>query len=987
MKQFLYGLAICFIATLTPYAASSQTYSVTGTLLDDKDNSSLIEVDVVLTTTKDSTAKLGAVTDVNGAFSIANVPSGRYILKAVYVGYRTVTQNVTVTNSNVNIGTLKMKSGANELNSVTIKSTQIRATQLGDTTQFNANAFKTHPDATAEDLVTKMPGVTSDANGVKVNGETVQQVYVDGKPFFGTDPTLALRNLPSEVIDKIQVFDKLSDQSQFTGFDDGNAQKTINIVTKKSKSNGEFGKVYGGYGTNDRYAAGGSLNYFNGDRRISLIELSNNVNQQNFSSQDILGVTGGSGSNRGGNGGRGNNGNSGGGSSSNNFLVGQQGGITTTHSAGINYSDMWGKKIKISASYFFNSTDNVTNTQLSRYYPTSKIDSTYTYHEKDYSETKNINHRLNVRFEYAIDSFNALTITPAVSFQQNNATTSQQDTNIQANTLSDITNKSLANNNNSANYNGYSFTNNILFQHKFKKTRRTISINLGTALNEKSGTGTYYSLSDFYAGDSLLSSTLYDQYYTLYNNAFTQSVNLSYTEPVGKKGQVQLSYSPSYTKSIANKETFNKNPVTDSYTLLNDTLSNKYSNTYITQRAGVNYRVGDKNLNFSFGANYQSALLDGRQTFPHPFTINKKFDDILPQAFFNYHFEDGRNLRIMYRTNTVAPSVSQMQNVVDVSNPLLLKTGNPDLKQDYEQTVTLRYGLTKGKSAHTFFVFFSANYINNYIANASYIPSSDSSVYGIKLNRGSQLTAPINLNGYNSDRLFATYGIPADFIKSNINLNGGISYTRNPGKINSALNLSNNTAPTAGVVVSSNISENVDFTFSYTGNYNFVQNSLQTGINNNYYNHILSFKINIVFLKGIVFNTNITQNYYSTLTNTSGNENYVLWNAYLGYKFLKNKALEARISAYDLLNQNKSVTRTVSDTYVENSTTQVLQQYFMFNVTYTVRHFKGALPEQNKNNRPDDGGGHFHGDGPPPGGGQGGTGGGPGSPAPGGGGF
>ncbi len=973
MKHLLCKLALyCFIA-LVPSVVAAQTYSVTGTLLDNKDNSTLIGVTVFAYPINDSNNKTGGSTDANGLFSIDGLRPGTYVFKALYIGYETIKQNVTIKGANVSLGTLKMKTSNNVLSDVTIKSTQIRATQLGDTTQFNADAFKTHPDATAEDLVTKMPGVTSDNSGVKVNGESVQQVYVDGKPFFGTDPTLALRNLPSEVIDKIQVFDKLSDQAQFTGFDDGNSQKTINIITKKNKSNGEFGKIYAGYGTDDRYIAGETINYFNGDRRISLIGLSNNINQQNFSSQDILGVTGGGGGNRGGSGGRG-------GSSANNFLVGQQGGITNTNSIGLNYSDNWGKKIKVTGSYFFNSTDNTNNTQLDRDYFTGNADSTLTYGEKDHSETKNLNHRVNFRFEYTIDSFNSIIITPNISFQNNNSSTSQVDTsntsvtNAAGTTLSQL----VGNNVNGNNYSGYSSSNNILFQHKFHKPRRTISLNLSNSLNEKSGSGyTFSSNGPIGEVPSILNDSS-----TIYNNSASYSANLGYTEPIGKKGQLMFSYNPSYTKSRADQETKRQDSTTSVF-LHDDLLSNKYDNTYMTQKAGVSYRIGDRKLNFAIGVNFQSATLQGQQYYPYDTSTNPKpFESILPNAFFNYRFADGRNLRIMYRTNTVAPGISQLQNVINISNPLLLTTGNQDLRQDFEQTLTVRYGLTKAKSARTFLLYLYAQNISHYIANATVLFNKDSVLPdGVKINKGSQLTYPVNLNGYWNTRAFLTYGIPADFIKSNINLNGGINYSRSPGKIGGQESFSNNYAPTAGIVVSSNISENVDFTLSYTGNYNFVNNTLQSQATNNYYSHVVSGKVNIILLKGIVLNSNIAETYYSTLNNTSANENYILWTTYLGYKFLKNKALEARVTAYDMLNQNKSISRTVTDTYIENSTTQVLKQYFMFTLTYTIRNFKGALPDQPQN-RPDDGGMHMHGG---PGGGPGG--GGMGGPPPGGGGF
>jgi Outer membrane protein beta-barrel family/CarboxypepD_reg-like domain len=958
--------ALLYLFVFLSFNGIAQSFNVTGTVTDDKDKSTLINVTVVLTNKSDTTIKSGSVTDADGNFLIAGVNPGNYVLHIEYIGYKSVNKAVAVNDKDVPLGTISMQSKANELKGVTVEGKQVRGEQLGDTSQFHADAFKTHPDATAEDLVTKMPGVTSDNSGVKFNGENVQQVYVDGKPFFGTDPTLALKNMPSEIVDKIQIFDKLSDQSTFTGFDDGNGQKTMNIVTRKGKSEGTFGKIYAGYGTDDRYIVAGNLNIFDGNQRISILGMSNNINQQNFSSEDLLGVSGGSsGRNRGGNsGGRGNFG-GGGGGGANNFLVGQQGGITNTNSAGINYSDNWGKKIKVSGSYFFNNSNNTTGTDLTRNYFTSN-DTSNIYQEKDNSITNNYNHRFNLRFEYTIDSFNSIIFTPGISFQKNNSNSSTDArdsavTKLSSNISSTTANSSTANNS------GYSSNNNLLIQHKFKKQRRTISLNISASLNDKTGDGTYKSLNEYYETiGAAPRNQNYDQSYTLKTNGYTVAPNVTYTEPIGKKGQLMFTYNPNYSCSYSDKSTYDFVDSTQGYTYLNDTFSNKYKTTYFTQKGGLSYRIGDRKMNFSVGANVQYAALSGERFYPNKYTINESFTDVLPTASYSYRFSDGRNLRINYRTNTVAPSVTQLQDLVDISNPLLLKTGNPDLKQDYEHTLFIRYGLTQKKSAKMFFLNVYANYINNYIGNATYTTSvfRDTITHApVLVPRGSQLTVPQNLNGYLNTRTFLTYGLPVKFIKCNLNLSGGFNYTRTPGMVDNVTGFSNNYIPSGGIVLSSNISEKLDFTLAYYGNYNIVNNTLQSQASNNYYNHVASFKINYLFLKHFVFNTSITENYYTAFSSTA-NQDFYLWNAYLGYKFLKNNALEARITAYDILNQNKSVSRTVTETYIENNVTQVLKQYFLFQLTYTIRNFKGTLPTEEKGDegpRPWRGGGGDHG--------------------------
>ncbi len=932
-------LGFVLLSLLVFNTIQAQTYRLSGRIIENADTSSTLPgVGITLSTEADSSAKSGTLTDIDGYFNIENLQPGKYTLQATYVGYTTLTRTFNIVAEDVSLGDINMAASTTTLKSVTVEAKQIRAQQLGDTSQFNANAYKTNPDANAEDLVTKMPGVTNDNGTLKVNGEEVKQILVDGKPFFGDDPSTAVKNLPAEVIDKIQVFDKLSDQSQFTGFDDGQGQKTINIVTKSGKNNGQFGKIYAGYGTDDRYIVGGNLNYFKGDTRLSLIGLSNNINQQNFASDDLLGVVGtSSGQNRGGGGSAGSSGRGGGGprgggggSDASNFMVGQQSGIATTNAIGLNYSDNWGKKIKVTGSYFFNSTDNNNNTTLSRRY----VSTDQLYDETSYARARNQNHRANLRLEYNIDSSNSIVFTPRISLQDNKTNTTLDG----VNTLPGEIINSRTNNRTSSNNTGYNLGGNLLYQHKFRKRGRTVSLNINSQMNSRDGGGTNYSFNQFAASGN----TLLDQEYDLTSKGYTISPSLNYTEPIGKKGQLQANYSPSYSKNTSDKETDNLDPASGLYTDFDTLLSNKYENTYTTQKGGLNYRFNDKKMSFMLGANAQYSVLDGQQTFPRSFTLERNFTNLLPQAMYNYRFSNGKNLRVMYRTNTSAPTISQLQNVLDNSNPLLLKTGNADLKQNYQHTLTLRYGATNSQKATNFFVFAYANYTNNYVGNATYIPTVDSQIVeGIVVKQGSQLSRPVNLDGYFNGRTFATYGFPIEAIKSNLNLNGGISYSRTPAMINDQLNLSNSYVANGGFTLGSNISENVDFALSYTGNYNIVKNTLQKQSDNTYYFQTTSLKFNWIFLKGFVFNTNLNHTLYTGLSQDF-NQSFLLWNASFGYKFFKNRALEAKITVFDLLDQNRSINRTVNEVYTEDSRTNLLQRYFMLNLTYTLRSFKQA---------------------------------------------
>ena len=946
----------------------SQTIKVSGQLIDAADKSPLIGAVVVLINQADTTQQTGVSVDMNGGFTF-NTTSGVYKLRAELITYKSLELKITVNASDINLGNLTMQQAATTLKETVVEAKQIHVEQLGDTTQIHADAYKTHPDATAEDLVNKMPGISTTTGSVTVNGEQVKQILVDGKPFFGDDPNLAIKNLPADIIDKIQVFDKATDQAQFTGFDDGNAQKTINIITKKGKNNGQFGKIYAGGGvgdniTDDKYNAGGNMNFFNGARRISIVELSNNINQQNFSSQDLLGISSGSGG-----GGRGGSGNA-----ANNFLVSQQGGITTTHAAGLNYSDEWSKKIKVTGSYFFNYADNSNNSTLSRNYIIAKENGLH-YDQSANAGSVNQNHRVNFRFEYTIDSMNSLIIVPKFSVQQNRSNSGLAGINLISN---DALQSKTATSNFSKNF-GYDFSNTITLRHKFKKPRRTISLGVSTDYNPTNSNGSLFSSNTYYQPND--TTTILNQQSIGNNLGLTISPNLSYTEPLGKKSQLMLTYNPSINKSTIDKRTSSKDSLDANYNQLDTILSNQYSNTYTYQRGGLSYRYTDKKLNFMLGVNAQYATLNGTEQFPYPLSINKNFESILPQVMFNYKFSKTKNLRITYRTNTSPPGISQLQNVINNSNPLLLSTGNPDLKQDYEHTVNLRYGSVNSVKATNFMVYAMGNYIQNYVANSTLIPSQPTQISGsVILRPGSQLSKPVNLNGYWNARSFLTYGFPISKIKMNVNLNTGFTYNLIPDLINDQENLANNYNFSEGLVLSSNISQKVDFSLSYTGNYSIVKNTLQKQSDNNYFNQVTTFKFNWLPYKGIIFNTNITHTLFTGLAQ-SYNQSYFLWNIALGYKFLKSQALDVRVSVFDALKQNNSISRNVTDTYIEDSHTQVLTRYYMLTVTYTIKNFKNGATAPTENTdkqdgyrRGDGGGGNRGGgggwNGPPQGGGQ-----------------
>lgn len=930
--RFLVFLILSFSLTLS---SKAQTFSVTGSVIDKKDTTSLIGVAVGLVSKSDSSIIKWAITDMDGLYEINDIAIGEYIFKVNYLGYKPYLRNVSIVAKDIKIN-VKLDQDAKLLKDVDITSTQVRSTQKGDTSEINANAFKVNTDANVEDLVKKMPGITVENGVVKAQGEDVKKVLIDGKEFFGDDAAMAMKNLPAEIVDKIQIFDKLSDQSQFTGFNDGNTSKTINIVTKKGMNNGTFGKVYAGYGTDQRYQAGGNLNYFKGDRKISVLGLTNNINQQNFSSQDLLGVSQSSsgGGRRGGGMGRAPD-------PTSNFMSGQQGGISATNAFGINYTDVWAKKVKISGSYFFNNTNNENESIINRTFFLSQ-EGGQTYNETSTSESNNFNHRANARLEYTIDTMNTIFFTPQISFQNNRSKSNLKGLTSygEAGLISALTNAS------DAKSEGFNTNNNLLYMHKFKKERRTISVNAGFQMNDKNGRSNLYSTSVYYTASD--TGEVVDQKTNTASDGYTASGSLSYTEPVKKSGQLTFNYSPSYNRNNSDKTTNQMDTLTDTYSIMDTVLTNRFNNLVITQKGGIAYRIRKEKAMFNIGADYQNVNLQGTQIFPYQTVVNKTFDNILPKIVFRYRFAKTQDIRIMYTTNTQVPSVTQLQNVIDNSNPQYLSSGNSDLKQQLTHTFNTRYNRSNPDKGRTLFLWINGAYTQNYITNSTFIAYQDTAITeDVVLSRGSQLSKPVNLQNYYSAKSLVTYGFPVKRIKCNMNLTAGFNYQNSPGLINNMVNYATNYNMNAGLVLSSNISEKIDFTVSYIPNYTIVENTLQKSANNNYYIGMASAKVNVMPWKGLVLSSEATHSNYVGLSSTF-NQSFLLWNAGVGYKFLKNKAAELRLSVFDILSQNNSVARNITETYVEDVQTKILKQYFMLTFTYNFKKFGGGNGKDTK---------------------------------------
>lgn len=576
------------------YTVALMAQSLSGTVTDKTTKECLISATIQLVSSDGKSNYTS--TDLSGNFQFMRLHPGTYTLQVTYVGYKPHKEILILSEGRQKRVEIEMAEDTQLLDEISVHGRTTRAEQKGDSLLYNAEAFKVMQGSSAEDLLAKMPGIVVEGGTIQAQGEQVQKVLVDGKEFFDGDVNLAIKNLPSDIIASIEVFDKKSEQAEFTGFDDGEEIKTINIVTKSGFRQGTFGEVSGGYGTDNRYKVNGNLNFFNDDRRISVLGMSNNVNQQNFSQEDLAGVMSAGGSGRGRGGGK-----SGinGGNSSSNFMVGSLGGVTSTNGVGLNYVDQWGEKWKVTGSYFFNQSDNLTQQQTDREYFESVLPG-MTYSESQENSIKNWNHRFNMKLDYQMTQRTSLQLRPTFSFQNNDSYRLLQGQNMMNGTADSQTETSSFGKDNA-----YNIGVDLMLRHRFLKEGRTLSMMLSGKMSNKDG-DTYTDYLNTLYGTGLSPVTEnYSQWRQTLNQQYSLRSNISYTEKLTDNLQLQLGYKMSYTDSENDKKTFDRSAMTDLYDQLDESLSNEYQSGYLTQAGSINLRYRAGHLSIMLGIDAQ----------------------------------------------------------------------------------------------------------------------------------------------------------------------------------------------------------------------------------------------------------------------------------------------------------------------------------------------------------------------------------------------
>lgn len=921
MKKF-YFLLVCFFAFQS--ISAQKNGMVSGKLMDTTINKPIAGATVTILEKKDSSLVSFTMTGNDGSFEIKGLAEGAYRLLITHVNYHNASKifSVTASDKNAALGMVALNDLTKTMAEVEVTAEAPPVTLLNDTIQYNAGSFKVQPNANVEQLLKKMPGIKVEKDGsIKAQGEKVSKVLVDGKEFFGNDPKVATKNLPADAIDKVQVYDKQSDQAQLTGFEDGNYEKTINLKLKKDKKKGMFGKINAGAGTKERYEGRFNLNSFKGARQFSAIGLGNNTNAEGFSFMDILNFTGELGRMQ-----------SGGGGNINISMnadqaaamginpAGNNNGINTTWAGGVNYNNIIGTKLDLQSNYFYNRFNPRSESHLQRQYFIPG--SSYNYTQDAFVNNLNNSHRLNTNLLYQLDTFNSVRIIPSFSYQQtgNRSQTNYQTSSAAGQTTNDGFSNSCTDNS------GYNFRNDISWRRKFARRGRTFSLSFQTSINESDGGGSLSSINSFYnPNGSLLKRDTLNQQNETDAGLRGYTARAVYTEPVFKRSLLEASISGSYTKSVAQKTTQDYNKQNGKYDLLNNSLSSNFENIYDYTNAGLRLRTQKRKYNYALGLAFQQAGLKGKIISGTTDSLIKKtFANLLPSARFQYNFSKFKSLSVNYTASTNQPGISQLQPVPDNSNALNIKEGNPDLKQEYIHTLMGHMNLVSPFKNRNLFFFLNAQFTKNKITNYDLLDQ-----FGVKRTR------PVNVNGVYNIGSEISYSRPVRFLKGTIELSSTARLARTKQFINTAINNIKTFSAGPFIRLDMNPAKKLNVAAAAGFEYNRSTYSLQSALNTTYLSQEYNASVDWELPKRFFFSTDFT---YTINTQRSAGFNFKvpLWNASISKQMLKFNRGELKFAVRDLLNKNIGINRSSNSNYIEDSRVLTLRRFFALSFTYSL---------------------------------------------------
>lgn len=903
----LFFLIVFFCSTFI--FAQEQNFKISGTLVTGEENTPLESATVYLERVKDSSLVSYTISDKNGKFTLEDKTSDKQVrLNISYVGYKTYSEVVSLEKPEVNLGVLKMEVDLNALNEVVVRS-RAPITIKKDTLEFNVKSFKTQKDANVEDLLKQLPGVEVDDEGkITVNGKDVNKILVNGKPFFGDDPTITTRNLTKEIIEKVQITDTKTKAEAFAGEEGDNENKTINLTIKEENNKGVFGRVAAGAGTEERYEFAGMLNMFDNDQRISLLAGGNNTNSPGFSFGEIQKMFGGGGRIRGaGNGGFSINGRS--------FGGGQ--GITTSKNVGANYADKFGKKLEVSADYFYSGSDseNNTSTQRENILPDARFFSdanSSSYNESD-------NHNANLEFEVELDSTLKIDIEP--SFRRSNS----RNTYTSFEQTSDIA-EVLTNESDVSSYvetQGTNFSNEIDITKKFGSNGAFLRLSMDNEVDKTETDDLVDSETNIYGNtpEAIIRNQFADEEREL--NSF--STNVSYRLPLkAKELFLDFKYDHRREKRQNTKSTYDFDGGTQDYTVFNTDLSTDFEYTDIRRTPGLRLSLRKEKWSMSFESGFVFRTIESNDFLRPNLSLKRDFDAVEIRSNFRYRFSPKSSIYSGYRVSNQSPNIIQLSPFQDVSNPLNIITGNPDLEPSNNHNIYAGFNAFDFQKGTGFYSHIGGNFTNNAVVAKSIVDENFA-----------RSTTYTNVNGNYNAYASATFSksVKIDTVRT-IKYRVGISsnFNRSINFNNDVQYASTNTAVTPNAEITYIWKDVMDIRPNYRLSINTTKFDLSDFDNQKFLNHSLGINTTTYLPKKFEWNNDISFNYNSNIA-PGFQKSAWFWNATIAYSVLKDQGT-LTLKAYDLLGQNTNARRTATQNYIQDSQSTVLQQYFMLSFSW-----------------------------------------------------
>ena len=921
---------ITFIILSVIGCASAFSGTVIGTVADSSDGNPLINASLKILNSRDSAFVNGGITNIDGKFSFRGLRKGNYILEVSYLGYKTKYTDFRITDASqkLSLDSVKMTSNTIILKEAEVVGVKTEVKVMQDTVEYNADSYKVQPNAVVEDLLKRLPGVEVDADGkITAQGKEITKILVDGEEFFTDDAKVASKNIPVDMVDKLQVIDRKSDLARLTGVDDGEEETVINLSVKKGMKKGWFGNAVAGYGTDDRYMGNFMVNRFYGKNQFSIIGNFNNINDPGFTNS----------------GGR-------------FFRFGSGRGINSAQSIGINFNVGKGTNFRIGGDLMYSHSNKKTNTSASKQYLFT--DSTSYENSKNASTDNTHNIFGNFRIKWEADSSNTFDFRPRFNVSFNDSHLNELSQLFAGDANRTAVNKGQSNVVSSGT--SYELSGELVYNRKFKKPGRSLSTQMTYRYSNTEEDETSYALNEFF----LAPEENEERNQIADNRQWTSraGLRLTWKEPLGdiKKARfLTLAYNMNYYFNNADKLVYNignkystlealnaldehgiktnpavANAIAEESGVLDEEQSNRFRNDQFDQRIRIGYQQNTKTIRLNAGFSVEPTMMQSENLVNSAKDIPQNWVwNYAPFIRFRYMFSKKSSLAVNYRGSSSAPSMKQLQPVADVSDPMKVIQGNPNLVPSFTHRIMLRYNNFNQDKQRSIMAMGNISFTQNSIVTKTTYEET-----------GKQLTTYENVNGVWSAHAMAMFTTPFKNKNWHFSNHLFLRYSKAVGFTNGLINRSGSimVSETPSLAFRNGL---VDIELRPYYNLQLTRNSLQNNSDRNVHSYGATFNANYYAPFGLVLSTDLSYGDSKGYSDGFDNEQW-LWNASISYQFLKGKNATVSVKAYDLLQEKKNISRTVTANYITDSEFNTITRYFMVTFAYKFSVFGNGATER-----------------------------------------